>query len=46
MSPELLKAHAALDKVVDQAFGATRKLTSEEQRLELLFKNYQELTRA
>lgn len=46
MSPELLKAHAALDKVVDQAFGATRKLTTEAQRLELLFKNYQELTRA
>lgn len=46
MSPDLLKAHAALDKVVDQAFGATRKLTTEAQRLELLFKNYQELTRA
>ena len=46
MAPELLKAHAALDKVVDQAFGATRKLTTEAQRLELLFKNYQELTRA
>lgn len=45
MSPELLKAHAALDKVVDQAFGATRKLTTEAQRLELLFKNYQALTR-
>ena len=46
MAPELLKAHATLDKVVDQAFGATRKLTTEAQRLELLFKNYQELTRA
>lgn len=45
MTPELLKAHAALDKVVDQAFGATRKLANEAQRLELLFKNYQELTR-
>lgn len=45
MSPELLKAHAALDKVVDQAFGATRKLTTEAQRLELLFQNYQNLTR-
>jgi hypothetical protein len=45
MSPELLKAHAALDKVVDQAFGATRKLITEAQRLELLFKNYQALSR-
>jgi len=45
MSPELLKAHAALDKVVDQAFGAPRRLNTEAQRLELLFKRYQELTR-
>lgn len=45
MSPELLKAHAALDKVVDQAFGAPRKLSTEAQRLELLFNNYQKLTK-
>lgn len=45
MSPELLKAHTALDKVVDQAFGAPRRLNTEAQRLELLFKRYQELTR-
>ncbi len=45
MSPELRKAHAALDKVVDQAFGANRKLTTEAQRLELLFTNYQKLTK-
>lgn len=45
MSPELLKAHAALDKVVDQAFGAPRKLTTDAQRLEFLFKNYQTLTK-
>ena len=43
MRPELLKAHASLDKVVDQAFGATRKLTTDAQRLELLFKNFQDL---
>lgn len=45
MSPELLKAHATLDKAVDQAFGATRKLTTEAQRLEILFRNYQTLVR-
>lgn len=45
MKPELRKAHENLDRVVDKAFGATRKLTSEAQRLELLFKRYQELTR-
>lgn len=43
MDPELLKAHDKLDRVVDQAFGATRKLNSEAQRLELLFASYAEL---
>ena len=43
MSPELLKSHTSLDKVVDQAFGATRKITTDAQRLELLFKNFQDL---
>ena len=44
MDPELVKAHNALDRVVDKAFGAPRKLTSEQQRLELLFARYVELT--
>ena len=44
MNPELRKAHDALDRVVDQAFGAPRKLSTEAQRLEILFKNYQRLT--
>lgn len=44
MDPELLKAHAALDRVVDKAFGAKRALSTDEQRLELLFKRYVELT--
>jgi hypothetical protein len=44
MDPDLLKAHDALDRVVDKAFGAPRKLSTEEQRLELLFKSYAELT--
>lgn len=43
MDPELLKAHEKLDRVVDQAFGATRKLNSEAQRLELLFASYAKL---
>lgn len=41
MKPELRKAHEELDRAVDQAFGASRKLTTETKRLELLFANYQ-----
>lgn len=44
MDPELVKAHDALDRAVDKAFGASRKLTNERQRLELLFRNYSEMT--
>ncbi len=44
MEPELVKAHAALDREVDTALGAPRKLTTEKQRLEVLFKNYVALT--
>lgn len=44
MRPELRKAHDALDRIVDKAFGAPRKLTTEGQRLEILFDNYQKLT--
>lgn len=44
MDPELVKAHNALDRVVDKAFGASRKLTTEQQRQELLFSNYVQLT--
>ena len=43
MDPALLKAHAALDRVVDRAFGAPRALATNEQRLEILFKRYAEL---
>ena len=45
MAPELVKAHDALDKEVDKAMGATRKLTTERQRQELLFKNYARMTK-
>lgn len=44
MAPELVKAHDALDRVVDKAMGATRKLTTERQRQEILFQNYVRLT--
>ena len=44
MAPELVKAHDALDREVDKAMGAARKLTSERQRQELLFANYAKLT--
>jgi len=43
MTPELIKAHDALDREVDKAFGAPRKLTTERQRQELLFANYEKL---
>lgn len=43
-APELLKAHDDLDREVDKAFGALRKLTTERQRQELLFANYAALT--
>lgn len=44
MAPELLKAHAALDRVVDRAFGATSALRGNEEPLQLLFERYAELT--
>ena len=46
MSPELLRAHAALDRVVDKAFGAKKPLHSNEERLALLFERYAEMTAA
>ncbi|WP_371440797.1 type IIL restriction-modification enzyme MmeI [Corynebacterium sp. NML98-0116] len=45
MAPELIKAHNALDREVDKAFGASKRLTSERQRQELLFSNYVALTK-
>lgn len=43
MSTELIKAHDKLDAVVDKVFGASRKLSNERQRLEVLFSSYQTL---
>ena len=44
MMPELIKAHAALDRAVDKAFGASKALTSEKERQEVLFERYAEMT--
>ncbi len=44
MDPALVRAHDALDRVVDRAFGAPRKLTTERQRQELLFASYARMT--
>ena len=44
MSPSLVKAHRALDRAVDRAFGARKALETNEQRLAILFKRYQEMT--
>ena len=43
MDPALVKTHGDLDSVVDKAMGAPRKLSSEKQRLEVLFARYAEL---
>lgn len=44
MDSALVKAHRALDKVVDKAFGARRSINSEEQRQGILFERYAEMT--
>ena len=44
MSPTLIRAHDALDRVVDKAFGTRKKLESDQERQEILFKRYAEMT--
>ena len=44
MAPSLLKAHRVLDRAADRAFGAKKALETNEERLALLFKRYQEMT--
>ena len=46
MSPTLIKAHDVLDRVVDKAFGARKKLETDQERQEILFKRYAEMTGA
>lgn len=43
MDPSLLKAHAELDVVVDKAFGAEKRLSSDEERQALLFESFARL---
>lgn len=43
MDPALVKAHDTLDRIVDKAMGAPRRLTTEAQRLEILFANYERM---
>lgn len=42
----LQKAHDDLDRLVDRVFGASRRLTTDKQRLELLFPAYARLVRS
>lgn len=44
MHPDLIKAHQALDKVVDIAFGAKKPCKTDEERLAVLFARYVEMT--
>jgi hypothetical protein len=43
MPPALLKAHQALDRAVDAAYGKT-KFASDAERVAFLFEQYQRLT--
>ncbi|WP_034528422.1 DNA methyltransferase [Bifidobacterium stellenboschense] len=45
MHPDLLKAHERLDRIVDVAFGAGRPCGSDDERLQILFDRYQDLTK-
>lgn len=44
MDPALVKAHNALDRVVDKAFGASRICADNDERQAILFERYVELT--
>jgi len=44
IEPELVAAHAALDVLVDRAFGAKANCETERERQQVLFNRYEELT--
>lgn len=44
MPQDLRKAHESLDKVVDVAFGAAKPCKSNDERLQILFDRYAEMT--
>ena len=45
MPADLRKAHQRLDKVVDVAFGAKKPCASNDERLQILFDRYVEMTK-
>lgn len=45
MDPALIQAHDKLDREVDHAFGAPRKLSTKEERMEVLFARYAEMSK-
>lgn len=44
MDPVLIRAHNELDRQIDKVYGSTRRITSDEQRKQTLFKTYQKMT--
>lgn len=44
MAPALVSAHDAVDRLVDRAFGAKKKLASHDERAKLLFDQYAAMT--
>ena len=46
MPPDLIKAHLALDKVVDSLFAPGKRLTTDADRLAVLFERYEALSKA
>ncbi|MBT1162577.1 DNA methyltransferase [Bifidobacterium sp. SO1] len=44
MHPDLLKAHQQLDQVVDVAFGSSKPCKADEERLQILFNRYKEMS--
>ena len=44
MDPSLVAAHDALDRLVDRALGAKKKVTSNEERARILFERYADMT--
>ena len=44
MDPSLVAAHAKLDRLVDRAFGAKKKVTTNEERARILFERYADMT--
>ena len=44
MDPSLVAAHDALDRLVDRALGAKKKVTTNEERARILFERYADMT--